>query len=242
VDAERRFARGLYFQAAWTYANLISDVEDARNDAGPVIENPFDRRRERGRETYSVRHRVNGAVVYEIPAGRGRRFLASMPPALNQILGEWTVSSLMYFETGRFFNPSFSGVDISGTGATGGRPDRVSDGNLPVGQRTVNHWFDAGAFVVPAANSGRFGNAGRNILEGPGLNLQHFSLLKRFFVKEQLNVQFQMNILNLFNHPNFDLPAANISTPSTVTKISRNRNRLEGPDGRTMSAELRVNF
>jgi hypothetical protein len=166
-----------------------------------------------------------------------------MPSLLNQFAGGWAVSSLMYFETGRFFTPGFSGVDISGTGATGGRPDRIADGNLPAGQRNVNRWFDRAAFMVPAANRGRFGNAGRNILEGPGLNVQHFSLLKRLYLNESVNVQFQMNILNVFNHPNFDVPPSNISVPATVGKITLMRSRLEAADGsRTMSAELRVNF
>lgn len=243
LDAERRFARGLFFQAAWTYSNLLSDVPDERNDLGPVIENPLDRRRERGREAYSVRHRVTGAFIYELPVGRGRRFWADRAGAFNHILGGWTASSLLYFETGRYFTPAFSGVDVSGTGATGGRPDRVRNGNLPADQRAVAGWFDTAAFVVPPRNSGRFGTAGRNILEGPGLNVVHFSLLKRFFFGERSNVQLQLNILNLFNHPNFEPPAANISAASAVGKITRMRDRQEHQDGsRSMSVELRINF
>ena len=243
VDAERRFTRGLYFQAAWTYSNNLSDAPDDRSDLGGAIENPYDRRRERGRETYSVRHRLNGGVIYELPVGQGRRLLPDLPGIVNHLIGGWTVSSLFYFETGRYFTPTFAGVDISGTGIRGGRPDRLREGNLPPGERDVNRWFDVSAFAIPAANSGRFGTAARNILEGPGLNVQHFSLLKRVYARgEKTNVQFQLNVLNLFNHPNFDLPRADISAPGTVGRIAATRTFLEQAGARTMSAELRINF
>ncbi len=242
ADAERRFARGLYFQAAWTWSNLISDVSDSREDLGPAIENPFDRARNRGRENYSVRHRLNGSVIYEIPVGHGRSYLASAPAILNQIAGGWQVSALFYFETGRYFTPSFSGRDISGTGATSGRPDCIANGNLPPSQRQVRRWFDAAAFSIPAANSGRFGNCGVNTLEGPGLNTQHLAVTKRFYQRERTSVEFEFNALNIFNHPNFNLPSANISSPSTVGQVQSTRPFLEKAASRTMTAILRVNF
>ena len=243
ADVERRFGRGLYVQTGWTWSNLISDVSDARTDLGANIENPFDRRRDRGRETYSVRQRLNGAVVYELPFGRGRRFLTKPPAVLNEIAGGWTVSTLFYFETGRYFTPGFTGRDISGTGATGGRPDCIANGNLPPSERNIARWFNPGAFAIPAANSGRFGNCGVNTLEGPGLNNQHFSVTKRFYQRnERTNVEFQLNMLNVFNHPNFNLPAANISAPSTVAQVQSTRPYLENGGSRTMTAILRINF
>ncbi len=243
ADAERRFGRGLYFQAAWTWSNLISDVGDARADLGPAIESPFDRQRERGRETYSVRHRLTGSLIYDLPVGRGRRFLTALPAVLNAVAGGWTASALLYFETGRYFTPGYTGRDISGTGATAGRPDRLANGNLPPSERQVTRWFDPAAFTVPAANSGRFGNCGVNILEGPGLNTQHFSVTKRFYARnEQRNLEFQFSILNLFNHPNFNLPTANISAPSTVAQVLSTRPYVEAAATRTMTGILRLNF
>jgi hypothetical protein len=243
ADAERRFGRGLYFQAAWTWGNLITDVGDSRADLGPTIENPFDRARERGRESYAVRHRMNGSLIWEVPVGRGRRYLSHLPAGLNEIAGGWTLSSLFFFETGRYFTPSFSGRDTAGIGQTSGRPDCIANGNLPPSQRTVGRWFDPSAFAIPPANSGRFGNCGVNTLEGPGLNTQHFSVTKRFYQRgEHTSVEFQFNILNAFNHPNFNVPSANISSTSTVAQVRSTRTFLEAASGRTMTATLRVNF
>jgi hypothetical protein len=89
----------------------------------------------------------------------------------------------------------------------------------------VERWFDASAFKIPGCpdsepvctadkrqNVGRFGNAGVNILEGPGLNVHHLSLAKQFRLTERLSFNFSSSISNLFNRPHFNNPEGNIST------------------------------
>jgi hypothetical protein len=242
LEAERRFMRGLQFQAAWTYSNQIGDIDDDGSDLGPTIENPFNRSRERGREAYGVRHRVNGSLMYELPFGHGRSYLSGSPSWVHHLAGGWAIAGLLYFESGRFFTPSFTGRDISGTGISGGRPDRVADGNLPSGEQNIDRWFDISAFVMPAANSGRFGNAGRNILEGPGLNVQHLNVIKSIYARESLDIEFQLNIRNVFNHPNFALPSGNLSAPGSVGRVTATRGLIERAGARAMTGELRINF
>jgi hypothetical protein len=241
----------LYFQAAWTWSNLITDVSDQRSDLGPTIENQFDRRRDRGREPYSVRHRLNGSALWDLPFGRGRTFLADIPAVLNHFAGGWTVSTIFFFETGRWFHPTYSGRDISGTGLTTGRPDCIANGTLPAGERQISRWFDASAYSIPPLNSGRFGTCGVNILEGPGLNTQHLSLTKRLYEREHRNVEFKLSMLNVLNHANFNPPQANISNANTVGQITQTRRFNEvgaqasnnaGTAGRYMAASLRINF
>jgi hypothetical protein len=254
LDVEKRFGSGLYFQGAWTWAKLLSDVEDARSEFGPHIENPFDLGRERAVEAYSPRHRVAGAAIWELPIGRGRWLGGNMPGLLDKILGQWSLSSFFFFETGAFFTPYFTGRDISGTGlarpqhdegALGGlRPDRIADGNLPADQRTQLQWFDASAFVIPAANIGRFGNCGRNVIEGPGLNVQHAALGKRFVLKEGTILKFQIQANNVFNRTNLALSSAalNLSQPLNVGKITGTRGGLENGGPRTVLLEMRLMF
>jgi hypothetical protein len=242
LDVEKRMSKGLYLEAAWTWGKALSNVVDDRSDLGPVVDDPSNLDRDYGREQYSVDHRLNGVLIWEVPVGKGRRFGSRLPAVLDHVLGGWTVSALSYWETGRYFAPSYSGVDPSGTGRTSGRPDRIGDGNLPGGDRTIDHWFDAAAFEVPKANIGRFGNAGRGILEGPGLNVQHLSLAKKFELGGERDVQVQLNAFNVFNHPNFDLPAVNISSPGTVGKITAMRIYQEAGSARTVNLELRLNF
>ncbi|RPI23613.1 MAG: TonB-dependent receptor [Acidobacteria bacterium] len=254
LDVEKRFGSGLFFQGAWTWAKLMADVEDARSEFGPHIENPFDVRRERAEEQYSPRHRLVGSAIWELPVGKSRWLGGSMPGLLDKIVGQWSLSAIFLLQTGQFYTPYFTGRDISGTnlsrpqhdeGALPGlRPDRVADGNVPADQRTQQRWYDASAFVIPAANIGRFGNCGRNVIEGPGLNVQHAALGKRFILTEGTTLSFQMNVNNVFNHTNLSMPnsALNLSQPLNVGKIVGTRGGLENGGPRNMNFEMRLRF
>ncbi len=244
-DVERRYGKSFYVQGAWTFSKLIEDIEDIGREAGPTIENPYNPGRERALAAFNPKHRINGAVIWELPIGKGRRFLPDMNPALDALFGGWQLSSLFYYDAGRYFTPTFTGRDISGTGITGAqRPDRVQNGNLPSGQRTLDRWFDTGAFLIPAANSGRFGTSARNVLVGPTSKVLHGSLAKKFRITERTQLQFQINALNVFNTENFDLnnAALNLSQPATAGKISTVRGGIEAFGPRTINMELRLSF
>jgi hypothetical protein len=153
------------------------------------------------------------------------------------VLGGWQLDWISILETGQFFSPSFSGSDPSNTNTSGGRPDRIGNGNLPADQRTLEHWFDAAAFAVPAA--GHYGNAGPFVLEGPGLTVHSMTVSKRFKTKERITTTFMAAVQNLFNHPTFATPAANISSAGTVGVITATKGYL---GARTIELRLRVQF
>ena len=117
---------------------------------------------------------------------------------------------MTYLQTGQFFSPSFSDADPSNTNSFGGFPDRVCNGNLDPGQRTLERWFDTSCFVNPPA--GRFGNSGANILEGPGMHVHNVTFVKNFKITERVKFDFMTMIGNIFNHPNFMFPESDIST------------------------------
>ena len=158
---------GLQLDAHWTWASNYDNTQNVENPYGPRLWE---------RDPYTPRHRVVLSAVWQIPVGKGQQFLSSAPRVVNAVLGDWQLYWIGYLETGHYFSPTFSGSDPSNTNTSGGRPDRICNGNLPSDQRDVNHWFDAGCFVVPPA--GRFGNAGANVLEGPGYNMQNVSILE----------------------------------------------------------------
>jgi len=211
VKAERHVKGGLYYQAHLTWAKSVGDDLMSPEDA-------FDRRRERARVSAIPDWRGVVIGIYELPFGKGRRFLGAMPRPVDHVLGGWTAAGTYVYQAGLFFSPSFSGVDPSNTNRFGGRPDRVGDGNLPVSQRTLERWFDTAAFVRPAAGIGRFGTSGPNVIQGPGLSVFHFGLNKDFVLYERLKARLEMVSTNFFNHPNFSNPASTIGT-STYGKI-----------------------
>jgi hypothetical protein len=217
-EAEKRWSRGLYFQAGWTWAKQLLDGPQS-GDEGPAIENAYDRRSERG-DALQNRHRFIANYVWELPFGQGRRWLTSWRGVAGHIVGGWQIAGITLFQTGQRFTASFTGRDPSNTNTVGGRPDRIANGNLPSDQRTIDRWFDISAFVVPPVNAGRFGNAGIGILEGPGTTNLNLSATKIVRFKEQGRIEFSVAASNALNHPNFAIPNANISAPNSVGRIT----------------------
>jgi hypothetical protein len=143
---------------------------------------------------------------------------------LDAVAGGWRLAGLWTFTSGMFFTPTFTAAG----GLANNRPDVVYgvQANLPRGERTPSHWFNPAAFapvpaVDPVTGLPRFGNAGRNILIGPGTNDVDTSLSKSFPVfREDRRLTFRLEFFNTFNHPNYGLPDANISDTTTVATIN----------------------
>ena len=240
LEAERKMARGLYFQAGWTWAKQLAHGIDS-GEQGATVEDAYNRNSERGDDLYLMRHRFVASYIWELPFGPGRRWLGDWRGLAGHVVGGWQIAGVTLFQTGQRFTPSFSGRDPSNTNTVGGRPDRVANGNLPKKERTLDRWFDVSAFVLPPANAGRFGNSGIGILEGPGTNNFDLGLSKNFYVREGMRVEFSLSATNAFNHPNFRNPAADISSPTAVGRIGSLQGQDEaGP--RTVILGLRIEF
>jgi carboxypeptidase family protein len=231
-EAKRRTG-WVTFDAAWTWANSLSDFLNLENPYQHVFWN---------RDDSTPRHRLVINSLFEVPVGRGRTFLSGMPSALDYVIGGWKAAYIGIFQTGQFFSPSYSGRDTSNTNTASGLPDRICSGNFQSGQRDINRWFDTSCFAVPAA--GRFGNSGVNVLEGPGLATHNISITKRFQLTERLSFDYMGTISNLFNHPNFNFPGSNISVPGQAGIITsqHDRFRAERSGARFIDMRVRLQF
>ena len=109
----------------------------------------------------------------------------------------------------REFDNSGTGISALGFGAND-RPNLVGDPNA--GPRTPERWFNTAVFAFPAP--GTFGNAGRNIVDGPGFHSFNASLIKNTSLSERINLQLRAEAFNLFNHPNFNLPDNFLGSPT----------------------------
>lgn len=225
-EAKRKVGQ-VTFDAFWTYASNLSNENDLENPYAPL---GF------SNDPYTSRHRVVINAVWNIPVGNGRQYLSNMHGVGNQVLGGWQLYLITYLETGQWFSPSYSGSDPSNTNVFGGLPNRICNGNLSSGSRSTSHWFDTSCFTTPLP--GTFGNAAPNSLESPGLNSEDLTIQKTFFATERLHVTFAGSFENLFNHPNFWIPASNVSVP-TAGVITSDRSYI-GP--RTVMLRLRVQF
>lgn len=162
--------------------------ETADVEAGTIIENSYNRAREKGNSEYAPRHRVIGNILWELPFGPGKSVL-NRSDVLGRVLGGWELSSSFVAQTGNYLPPVFSGSDPSNTQTFGGLPSVIGSWKLPGGQQSINHWFNPAAFTVPAA--GQFGNAGYGIILGPGHWSVNAALLKNFRITERVNLRFQ---------------------------------------------------
>jgi hypothetical protein len=166
------------------------------------------------------------------------------------------LSGIQTSQTGLWFTPSFSGFDPSNTNTIGGRPDQLANVPLYPANQSISQWFNPAAFVIPGcpattpactnpAPVGRFGNAANYQLQGPSINTLDLSLLKDFRILEGKTLRFQAIFSNSLNHPNFGLPAANISSPATVGRITSTigGNYVRGSsDSRQINLSLRFSF
>jgi len=230
IEVQRRMHKGLFFQSHWTLAKDLGDD-------GVSLQNPFDRRAERSNISGIPRQRFVTEFMWDVPVGRYQKFLGGIPSLLDKAIGGWQLTGIVLLQTGQYLTPSFAGYDPSGTGRVGGRPDRIGNGNLPESERSLDRWFDASAFVVPGSSPGtpllpptdanrrvvpigRFGNSARGVIVGPGTAQFNIGLNKKFRLTEGIDLRFNMWARNIFNHPSWGNPSTNISSPSTVGKIT----------------------
>ncbi|HKE03804.1 MAG TPA: TonB-dependent receptor [Blastocatellia bacterium] len=235
---EKRYSAGLSFRMAYTYSKAIDVAGQPLNSGGSTtVQDPLRFLALRGLSDYDYRHRFVTAVVYDLPFGRGKS-LASEGVA-GWILGGWRASGIFTRRSGRPFSVT-AGENGGFVGSFAApQANRIADGRLDDDQRSINRWFDASAFVAPKTPSGQptFGNAGRGILIGPGLTNFDFALARNFNFTESKRLEFRWEAFNLFNTPQFGLPASNISSPSNVGRITT----LAG-DPRVMQFALKLVF
>ena len=213
-SAEKRLTHGLNFLAAYTYGHTIDNVPTSFGGGadGPVPQNIRERSADRGNSGFNIRHRFTYGSNYQLPFGKGKAHLNDNAVA-NAILGGWQMNGIATLQTGLPYTPTLASSTVDATS----RPNRVGNGTID--NPGPSRWFDTAAFVQPAQF--QYGNAGRNILYGPGRVNFDFSLFKDFPITEQVKVQFRTEFFNIFNTPQFDLPNATIGTGSagTITGI-----------------------
>lgn len=180
----RRFSRGISFQGSYTFSKTLD------NTITPV--NAYaSNRADRGLSGFDRTHVLTMSYVWELPFARGLQ-----GPA-RKLLDGWQVSGINRFESGNPITVGISG-DRAGVGTGGQRPDLVGAVNR---EKTLARWFTTEAFAVPAI--GTFGNAGRGLVRGPGINNWDLSFSKRTALREGMSLQFRAEFFNLFNHAQF---------------------------------------
>ena len=223
-SAQKKASHGLTFTATYTMSKTMDDCAfDHTTGTGCPWQNAYDAHATWSLSQLDVAQRVTGSFVYKLP-GNVAKSMASGGRFVNALAGGWQVSGLLNVEGGVPFTVTQSGSNLSGSLAGTWLPNRIASGTLS--DPSINMWFNPAAFVQPAAYT--YGNAGRDILRGPGFWDFDFGLAKNFplrFMGEHAVLQLRADSYDIFNHANFGQPASAIGAAGVGVITSATTNR-----------------
>jgi len=202
LKAEKRLSHGLSFLSAFTFGKAINDQPEICCNS-PWPQDSYNIAAEKGLADFDNRKRWVNSVDYQLPVGKGQHFMnqGGLP---NAILGGWHLGGIITLRSGFPFSPAI-GFDPSNTGSPGlQRSNQIGTGALA--HPSINLWFNPNDFPIPDCPSGCFGNAHKNILEGPGEKTADLAARKIFNLRERANLEFRAEFFNAFNHPVFSQP------------------------------------
>jgi hypothetical protein len=234
ISADRRYTKGLKIGFAYT----LGKSEDNASDKRTVLWNTYSDKAFWAASNFDRRHVVSLYYIYDLP------FWRNGGSVLKSALGGWQISGATFARTGTPFsitrNDDKAGV---GEGSNGQPVDLIGDVNANSNGKfsggvvngvaqDQNFWFNPAAFAQ--APSGRFGNAPRNLIYGPGDQEWDIALFKNFALGGTRKVQFRTEIFNFPNHPNLSGPSTDIT--------SSNFGRSTGKSGDRRDIQLALRF
>lgn len=233
ASVNKKFSHGFQGQFSYTFGNA-TDTSSAATISDPYLNSTstlfwFCKACRKGPSDFNISKKLSANIIWDIPSPKFGGAFGSY------VLGGWEVGSIITETSGTPFTPLIAG-DPLGTNATDSpldiHPDYVPGCN-PVNSnyRSSLNYINLNCFTLPKAPAGSNiactpfptditgtscsnldGNAGRNMLTGPGLFNVDFSLIKNTKfprISENFNVQFRVEMFNFFNHVNWQIPLTN---------------------------------
>jgi hypothetical protein len=196
LQFQRRLSQGLQVLASYTWSHSIDNVSDESLANIQASTTKIDPDTDRGPSSFDLRHSFSAALSYNLPAPlRGR--------IGRMVTGGWSVDSMARARSAApiniITNRSFLDVNtVARPDLIPGVPIFIADPTVPSGRR-----LNREAFSIPA---GRQGTLGRNALRGFPASQIDIALRRQFNLGERMNLQFRIDVFNIFNHPNFADP------------------------------------
>jgi hypothetical protein len=222
---EKRLSRGLSLLGSYMWSKTLSDARGTSGAGGVSAaepQDPLNQSLERSHADEHFGHRFVTSYVYDLPLGRGRSFMSSAGRWAEGVFGGWTIAGITTLSSGRTVN-----LTVQGNPSNSGNPDRpnvIKDWRLPENERSLERWFDTSAFV--RNDPFTYGNAGRNLIEGPGTVNFDLAVYKHFALRESVRLQFRAEAFNVMNTPQFGIPNTQLGNPTfgVISSAERPRN------------------
>jgi trimeric autotransporter adhesin len=213
VRFRKRQSHGISYGAVYTFSKSIDDASSIGGGGSVVSQDPFDIAADRGLSSFNQTHKFTGNWIAELPFGENHRYLQR--GALSHILNAWSLSGDFTIASGLWYTPRVLGnsLDID-RGVSGSLRADVTGEPITVSNPSALEWFNTAAFCSPSTSAGTtntcvnpngtsFGDAGRNIIQGPGEVVVDMSLSKTITVKESRALELRIQGANIFNFINY---------------------------------------
>ncbi|HKC64022.1 MAG TPA: hypothetical protein VKB86_10310, partial [Pyrinomonadaceae bacterium] len=232
ITLRRRFSSNFGLDMAYTFGKSIDDqsfdpVGTSSNGgigtSTTTSRSPADIRNwreERARSDFDRTHVLTVATVWDLPFGRGQRFLRDARGIVNHILGGWEFNSIYTFMSGEPFSVRSGVLTSNGTHVSRAL---VTDPTIQARLQTVAGFVGPGVFansqgfaIPPPGSNG----SGRNIFTAPSYWNLDIGIIKTFQLTERMKLQFRTEMFNALNHPNFDNPRdASVGSPTFTSSL-----------------------
>jgi len=243
IKAETRSAHhGLYALVGYTYARAYDNgFSDGLGSSIGATYYPLPgwQQLDWGLSQINLNQEFTASVIYELPWGKGMKWGSNWNPVVNSVVGNWEMTIIEKATSGFpvfiVDSSNTSGVNFENNGNSLNRPNQVCNPNS--GPQSLASWFNTSCFAAPAA--GELGNASRTPVNGPDFINTDFSLIKHFMLpfEEGARLDLRAECFNLFNHPQFGLPGADLNSPATFGVVNSTVN-----NPRLLQLALRLTF
>ncbi len=229
----KRLSQGVSLGGTYTFSKSMDNASSLGGGGGVVAQNDKDLAAEWSLSSFDVRHRFTGDFGLELPFGTGRRWLTKDGWS-NYVVGGWMVNGTISVASGTPFTPLVTGAvtDVA-NGVNGTLRANYNGAPIQLDDPTLAKFFNTAAFSIPAP--GTYGNAGRNIIIGPGSFTFNLGMMKNFAVRGTRGVSLRVQANNVLNTPVWGSIGTTVNSP-TFGQVTSVRSM------RSVQFVLRMNF
>jgi hypothetical protein len=217
LRAEKRFSAGYNMLLTYTNSKLIDNGSGrifGETAFIPPVQNRYNLAAERSLSEGDISQRLVFSHTVQLPFGRGQKWGASAPAAVDLIIGGWSLTGAYIWNRG--FPLALTSTGNSGVGSAVLRPNSTGQSARLSGspQSRLNRYFDTSQFTVPPPFT--FGNVARTLpdVRGPSRVNYDLAVQKTFPIREPVQLMFRAEAFNLTNTPYFFTPGEGLGSPT----------------------------